>query len=81
MQFYYLLNINIIVVISLSLLYENLQAKVDRVIIDGVARTKDDIVVRQVLTVFESDSFEDVSTCRDIDNIHDIGCYPCFWYI
>lgn len=35
-------------------------AKVDRVIIDGIARTKDDIVVRQVQTVFESENFEDM---------------------
>jgi outer membrane protein assembly factor BamA len=40
-----------------------LQAKVERVIIDGVGRTKDDIVTKQVEQVFEAENFEDVSTC------------------
>ncbi|XP_045177155.2 sorting and assembly machinery component 50 homolog [Mercenaria mercenaria] len=35
-------------------------AKVERVIIDGVARTKDDIVTKQVETVFQSENFEDM---------------------
>ncbi|XP_060592599.1 sorting and assembly machinery component 50 homolog [Ruditapes philippinarum] len=44
-------------------------AKVERVIIDGVGRTKDDIVTKQVEQVFEAENFEDmIQRCQDAKN-------------
>lgn len=36
------------------------KAKVERVIIDGLGRTKDDLIVKQVKDIFQADNFQEV---------------------
>ena len=38
------------------------QAKVERVVVDGVGRTKDDLVIKHVKPVLEAENFKDVCT-------------------
>ncbi|KAK6191272.1 hypothetical protein SNE40_003003 [Patella caerulea] len=40
---------------------QNLPAKVQRVVVDGLGRTKDDLIVKEVQPIFEAKTFEDVS--------------------
>ena len=37
------------------------QAKVERVVVDGVGRTKDDLVIKHVKPILEAKNFKDVS--------------------
>ncbi|XP_064600502.1 sorting and assembly machinery component 50 homolog [Liolophura sinensis] len=40
--------------------FRKLSAKVERVIIDGLGRTKDDLIVKQVKDIFQADNFQEM---------------------
>ena len=42
-------------------LFVCLQAKVERVVVDGVGRTKDDVIIKEVRPLLESATFQEVS--------------------
>ena len=42
------------------------QAKVERVVVDGVGRTKDDIIIKEVRPLLDSVTFQEVSLCMRV---------------
>ena len=49
------------------------QAKVERVVVDGVGRTKDDVIIKEVRPLLESVTFQEVSVC------HIVWCLQFCW--
>ena len=53
------------------------QAKVERVVVDGVGRTKDDVIIKEVRPLLESVTFQEVSVCHIVWCLQFCWCYCC----
>ena len=51
------------------------QAKVERVVVDGVGRTKDDVIIKEVRPLLESVTFQVVSVCHIVWCLQFCWCY------
>lgn len=60
---------------------DSIKARVDKIHVDGLSRTKDDIVKTQVTELFKAKNFEDIitNTLKVHSRLEALGCFKSIW--